>query len=330
MPLRHPISLALIALGAIAVILAAGAGAAPVRTAPAPFTYVALGDSFSSGEGVRPFLSSGAGCDRSSRAYATWVRPRGFTKPLYAIASGAVPPGRGGANTYGSGQSVRKSARVTWVTRACSGATTQNVLPASLGGVPQSGAGGTTQLDNATLKNADLVTLTLGGNDVGYVEVLTTCAIGDCNTPAFEQQRAALIDSTEPKLEAVYRAIAAKAPRARILVLGYPQLFPADPARQACPALGMFQGEQDMLRRLGVRLNATIATAAAHSGSRVQFVPVVSRFAGHEVCGSKGAWLNAIVTSPAGGLDPGSFHPNLGGQQAGYGAAVNAALAHPR
>jgi lysophospholipase L1-like esterase len=205
------------------------------------------------------------------------------------------------------------------------------VLPASLGGVPQTGAGGTTQLDSPTLKNADLLTLTLGGNDVGYVEVLTTCAIGDCNTAAFEQQRAALIDSIEPKLEAVYRAIAAKAPRARILVLGYPQLFPVDQALQACPALGIFRGEQDMLRRLGVRLNTTIATAAARSGSRVQFVPVASRFAGHEICGSKGAWLNAIVTSPSGlGLDPGSFHPNLGGQQAGYGAAVNVALAHPR
>jgi lysophospholipase L1-like esterase len=330
-PLRHPISLALIALGAVAVILAAGAGAAPARSAPAPFTYVALGDSFSSGEGVRPFLSSGAGCDRSSRAYSTWVRPPGYAKPLYAIASGAVPAGRGGVNTYGSAQSVRKVARVTWVTRACSGATTQNVLPASLGGTPQRAAGGTTQLDNAMLKSADLVTLTLGGNDVGYVEALTTCALGNCNTPAFEQQRAALIDATEPKLEAVYRAIGAKAPHARILVLGYPQLFPADATLQACPALTLFAGEQDMLRRLGVRLNAAIATAAAQSGSRVHFVPVVERFAGHEICGSKGAWLNAIVTSPSGyGLDPGSFHPNLLGQQVGYGAAVNAALARAR
>ena len=330
MPSRRLIRLLLLAVGALAVILSAGAGAAHVQATTTPFTYVALGDSFSSGEGVRPFLRTGGACDRSSRAYSTSVRPAGYARPLYAIASRGGPAGRGGANTFGSGQSVRKAGGVVWVTRACSGATTQNVLPRSLGGVPQIGAGGTTQLDSATLKSADLVTLTLGGNDVGYVEVLAACALGTCNTPEFEQQRAAQIDATEPKLEAVYRAVAAKAPHARILVLGYPQLFPADPARQACQALGAFSGEQDMLRRLGDRLNATITTAAAHAGARVRYVPVAGRFGGHEICGSKGAWLNAIVSSPSGfGLDPGSFHPNLAGQ-AGYGAAVNAALAQAR
>jgi lysophospholipase L1-like esterase len=320
----------LIAMSAAAVILAAGAGAAPVRTMSAAYTYVALGDSFSAGEGVRPFLRSGGTCDRSSRGYPTGVRPPGFAKPLYAIASGKKPVGSGGANMYGSTQSVRTAAHVTWVTRACSGATTRNVLPASLGGTPQAGAGGTTQLDDAALKSADLVTLTIGGNDVGYVEALAICIIGDCNTPAFEQQKASLIDSTEPKLEAVFRAIAAKAPRARIFVLGYPQLFPAEASLQACPALAVFAGEQDMLRRLGTRLNDTIASAASHAGSRVRFVPVADRFAGHEICGSKGPWLNAIVRGTSGaGIDAGSFHPNLGGQS-GYAAAVNAALARAR
>ena len=113
------------------------------------------------------------------------------------------------------------------------------------------------------LARADLVTLTLGGNDAGYVDVLVTCGLGNCNTRAFERSRAAIIDRTKPRLEKVYRAIAAKAPHARILVLGYPQPFPAAKARQACPALSPFQGEQDMLRRLGTRLNGTIASAVA-------------------------------------------------------------------
>ena len=85
-----------------------------------------------------------------------------------------------------------------------------------------------------------------------------------------------------------------------------------------------------MLRRLGTRLNGTIKAAVAtvaRSGARITYVPVAGRFEGHEVCGSKGAWINAVVSSPTGfGLSAASFHPTLAGQHDGYGAAVNAAL----
>ena len=95
---------------------------------------------------------------------------------------------------------VRSANRVMWETFACSGATTANVLPRSLGGVPQ-GAGarydGKTQIDSASLARANLVTLTLGGNDAGYVDVLVTCGLGNCNTRAFERSRAAIIARTE-------------------------------------------------------------------------------------------------------------------------------------
>jgi lysophospholipase L1-like esterase len=319
-------------LGAAAVA-AAAALAAPSALVATPYSYVALGDSFSAGEGIAPFLQSGPACHRSSRAYSTWVQPAGYPKPLYAIASGRTRSGAGGgANLYGSDTNVRSANRVMWESFACSGATTANVLPRSLGGVPQGATGrydGETQIDSAALGGADLVTITIGGNDAGYVDVLVTCGLGNCNTRAFERSRAAIIDRSKPQLVKVYRAIAAKAPRARILVLGYPHPFPAAKARQACPALRPFQREQDMLRRLGARLNGTIASAvatAARSGARITFVPVAERFAGHEVCGSKGAWINGFVTSSTGfGLNPASFHPTLAGQL-GYAAAVNASL----
>ena len=76
-------------------------------------------------------------------------------------------------------------------------------------------------------------------------------------------QRAAKIDALKPTLETTYRAIATQAPHARILVLGYAQPFPARRAEQSCAGLRLFAGEQDMLRALGVRLNATIASAVA-------------------------------------------------------------------
>ena len=324
-----PSRTALLAAAAIlfvALVAAAAAADATSRSAAAPFSYVALGDSYSSGEGLRPFIDDG--CHRSSRAYPTRVKRPGAAKTLYATASSSGQTG-----------SVRKAAGVSWAFWACSGAKTTNVLPESLGGVPQLRAGQAvpgrkTQLDAADLTRADLVTLTIGGNDAGFVEVLVLCAVSNCNMKAFEQGRRAIIDGVGPSLEKVYRATAASAPRARILVLGYPELIPASKAEQACSALIAFRGEGQLLRRLGTHLNETIeaaVAAVAETGAKIEFVPAEARFAGHEICGRKGPWLNAFVPSPIGlGVDPASFHPNLAGQRDGYGLAVNAALARGR
>ena len=324
---------------AVLAILVAAAGAASAtgaasRSSAGPFTSVTLGDSFSAGEGVDPYFRDGFdpttgaqgaidnSCHRSSRAYSTWVKRPGDPSWLYAIASGGGRPGiLAGKNKYGSDKNVRSAGGVGWASWACSGAKTKNVLPKSLGGVPQVEAGQThdreTQLDSADLAGADLVTLTIGGNDVGFVGGLISCAVGNCNTREFEQARAASIDRTKPLLEEVYGAVAKAAPRARVLVLGYPQLFPATKAEQLCSGLILFSGEQNMLRRLTARLNTTIAAAVgsvATSGAKIEFVPVAGRFAGHEVCGRKGSWVSGI------------FHPSLQGQRDGYAAAVNAAL----
>ena len=316
----------------VALVVAAGASA---RSNATPFRYVAFGDSFSAGEGVYPYLRDGVNpttgapspnaCDRASQAYSTWVKRPGDARPLYAVASGGGRPGiLGGKNKYGSEKNVRSSGGAGWASWACSGAKAKNVLPMTLGGVPQVATGQVhdrqTQLDSAALGNADLVTITIGGNDVGFVDGLITCAVSSCNTPAFEQERVARMDRTKPQLETLYREIVRRAPKARVLVLGYPQLFPATKAEQSCSALRLFSGEQNMLRRLGVRLNATIAAAVgsvAATGARIEFVPVAGLFAGHEVCGRKGAWLSGI------------FHPSLQGHRDGYAAAVNAALSKP-
>ena len=308
----------------VALVAAASATGGSSRLAAAPFTYVALGDSFSAGEGVDPFLPNS--CNRSSRAYPMWVKRPGASRSLYAIASGdRNPAALGGANRYGSDRNVRRAGGVVWASWACSGARTLNVLPGLLGGAPQAGPvrayDRKTQLDSADLGRAEVVTLTIGGNDAGFVGGLISCAVSNCNTPAFEQARNESIDRTEPLLEQAYGAVVGKAPRARVLVLGYPQLFPATAAEQACGALILFSGEQDMLRRVGARLNTTIAAAVASvaaTGAKIEFVPVAGRFAGHEVCGRNGAWVTEI------------FHPSLRGHRDGYAAAVNVALASRR
>jgi hypothetical protein len=141
-----------------------------------------------------------------------------------------------------------------------------------------------------------------------------------------------VIDKLRKPLHKLYRALKSVAPNARILVVGYPQIFPKSPAEQSCKELSVWLGEQNMLRRLDKRMNDLIERTAKRDG--LEFVDVRARFAGHEVCGKRGSWLNG--PDPALTLtkkfpwvlkaDDESFHPNAKGQRRGYGAAINEAL----
>ncbi|MGF1661432.1 MAG: SGNH/GDSL hydrolase family protein [Kineosporiaceae bacterium] len=176
---------------------------------------------------------------------------------------------------------------------ACSGATTSDVrsdqLPALTG-------------------DTDLVTLTVGGNDVGFAPVLTACVIGDDATcDAALDTSGFLIDTWLPHaLAGLYGDVSAAAPGATVVVLGYPRLF--DPA---APALGNLEpDEQQRMNGLAERLNDRTGVAAARAGFR--FASVEDGFAAHGV-GAPDPWLVGL-TLP---LDE-SFHPNAAGQSHGY------------
>jgi lysophospholipase L1-like esterase len=185
------------------------------------------------------------------------------------------------------------NAPATFTFVACSGATTSDVraeqLPALTGA-------------------ADLVTLTVGGNDVGFAPVLTACVIGDDATcdGALDTSRF-LIDAWLPHaLAGLYADVSEAAPGATVVVLGYPRPF--DPA---APALGNLEpDEQQRMNRLAERLNDRTEAAAARAGFR--FASVEEPFATHGV-GATDPWL-AGLTLP---LNE-SFHPNAAGQSQGY------------
>lgn len=73
-------------------------------------------------------------------------------------------------------------------------------------------------------------------------------------------------------------------------------------------------------------MNDVIDQAASRAG--VDFVDVAAAFAGHEVCGGRGAWINGTRTTTLsrGLTDDESFHPTLEGQRQ-YGIIANAAIA---
>jgi hypothetical protein len=299
------------------------------------YKYVALGDSFSSGEGVEKFFEPGNACHRSTKAYATFVeRP--------------VAPGRPRLSVF----STRGLPEIEWGFQACSGAETRNVTDFGHGGDPLSQlerdrAADTPQVNANDLpvdENTDLVTITIGGNDMKFVDVVTFCAASSsctkrrytepCQPGAQRTLLAAYLrckrDELSPKLDAIYARIHQNAPGARIIALGYPQLFPRTKDEQNCGKLNALfsNSEQNYLRQATSELNQLIAARAAASGF-VEFVAVDSYFYGHEVCGDWGEWINAITLSITTGVNQQSLHPTDIGHKNGYAEAVNDAL-NPR
>lgn len=286
----------------------------------APARYVALGDSFAAGEGLRPYAFPPPGssapsnrCHRSTKAYPTQLQPQSYGDTIYSYSKGTT-------------------VQATFDFVACSGATTRNVIQGA-GSVKQHNEPAT-QLDQ-TVVDADtnLATITIGGNDAGFAEVVRFCALHACLDPeppkfkdgkTLAQWLPAKIDSLKPALVRTYQQARNKmgASDTTIVVLGYPQLFPATVREQTCGKLGLWLGEQDFLRVMTTRMNTVIAQAAAAAG--VLFAPMESAFAGHEICGNSGEWINATTQGSVLNLQvvgDGSFHPNAAGQR-GFASAL--------
>lgn len=245
------------ALGAVTALVVASAPA----QAAAP-SYVALGDSYSSGTGTRTYIADGTSCQRSVYAYPS----------LLASAKGY-------ALTF----------------RACSGATVADVT--------------NTQLSALTASTA-YVTISVGGNDAGFADVLTECAqpawMSNCNGAIDTAQ--SVIRSTLPsRLATLYAAIRARSPQAKVTVVGYPRIFDGED----CNALTWFSpDEESRLNATADLVNSVTAQKAAAAG--FSFANPTSRFVGHAVCDSP-EWINGL-SSPI----TESYHPKTTGHASGY------------
>jgi lysophospholipase L1-like esterase len=254
-------------------VLAPPASAAPSSSASARHHHTtvlaALGDSYSSGEGNPPFDPAADGCDRSPQAW-----------PLLAAA------------------------KLRWAVTnlACSGAQTKDVVnpfkkqPAQVDALA------------ALRPRPDVVTITIGGNDAGFASVLGACFKPDTDCAATGIVAAAevgILTVLPNRLADTYRAVEAAAPRAKLVVVGYPRLFP----RNESDVVGcgwLTNGERQALNHAGDLLNAVIAVEAWLAGAK--YVDVSRTLEGHELCTSD-SWL---VPLP---LD-GAAHPTAKGQQA--------------
>ncbi|HEX9034664.1 MAG TPA: SGNH/GDSL hydrolase family protein, partial [Streptosporangiaceae bacterium] len=155
-----------------------------------------------------------------------------------------------------------------------------------------------------------LVTITIGGNDVGFANVMTTCVLSSTSTCVAAVNNAEYqAQTTLPgELNTTFTDIRAHAPNAKIVVLDYPQFYDLS---KSSTCIGLSTTDRQALNQGASVLDGVIKTAAANNGDT--FVDVNPYFAGHQICDSSSYiisvdWLNLSD----------SYHPNKNGQQYGY------------
>ena len=269
-----------LALAAGAVLLVAGAVAVAMLRSPSGRDGGAV---------AAPALASGAYVALGD-SYSS-----GVGAGDYLAEAGACLRSRR-AYPYGLGRPVTSF-------RACGGARTDDVLSTQLEPFPS---------------DTRLVTITIGGNDAGFADVLQRCLFGSPRACGRRVDAAERFVRRElpARLRRVYAAIRERAPAATVVVAGYPRLFAGRPW---CGGVGRIDEAEQ--RRLNEGANLLVRTIAAeverHRGFR--FVDVRDAFHGGGVCSPSPRILG--VTRP----QFASFHPTARGQ-ATYARAIRRRL----
>ncbi|AEW99144.1 SGNH/GDSL hydrolase family protein [Streptantibioticus cattleyicolor] len=269
---------------------------APAQAAEASGTafvtgrYVALGDSYAAGAGI-PALTAGM-CLRSDHDYGTLVAG-GLRSPAYTDVT-------------------------------CAGAKVAALTSAQTdGGAVVNGP----QLA-AVAPDATLVSLTVGGNDLGtsdlgFADVVAACsalAVTDpLGTPcqdAYGDTLTRRVDAAAPRLADALRLIHLQAPRATVVVAGYPAVLPAEPS-SCLGKLPVTGGDLRYLRSVLDRLDTMVAQTAGAGGA--VYADTMAATTGHDTC-SADPWIEGLL--PASPALP--LHPDATGERAMADAVLHA------
>jgi hypothetical protein len=266
----------------VGLVVVAGSIAVVPATAAEPGNYVSLGDSYTAGP-VIPLYAQPWGCLKSTNNYPNHLAPK--------IGLTLRDPSCSGAETEDMTQ-------------------TQGVTP---GPNPP-------QFDSLDA-NTQVVTLQIGGNDIGFSGIAEDCfspsplAGSPCrdtyNDQGFDEVKHR-IDETAAKVDAVIDGIKVRAPNARIFLVNYSAIFPHTGGGELCwPQLPVSWGDIPWLREIQEYLNQMLADQAAANGAGL--VDIYAASVGHDACQPPGLrWIEPLV--PAGPAAP--VHPNLIGMLA--------------
>ncbi len=242
-------------------------------------SYTALGDSYAAGPIVPTQQPTPIGCLKSDHNYA------------HLVATALTAPLRDAT---------------------CSGAKTDNMTaPQNVGGGPNPPQ--FDSLDAATT----LVTITIGGNDIGFTEIALSCITGDPNGhPCQDRYVVGGVDeisgriaATAPKVAAVLQGIHTRAPNATVFFVSYLSITP-EVGNGCWPQLPFAYADVPYLRAKEQELNAMLAAQAAANGAN--FVDAHVASVGHDACTAPGIrWVEPV---PATALAA-PLHPNTLGME---------------
>lgn len=204
---------------------------------------------------------------------------------------------------------------------SCGGAQTKDMA-----GV-QSGIPGQSVPQFTALKaDTDLVTVSIGGNDIGFSDIILTCASKSLLDPHgapckanYGDSLAQRVDATAAKVAAVLAGIKQRSPKARVVVVGYLRILP--PSGGCWPIVPISKGDVPYLDNVQKQLNGMLGAQAKAAGAT--FVNPYDISLGRDTCAAPwDKWVEGIIpTSPAFPV-----HPNAKGMAA-VGKQVAAALA---
>ena len=242
------------------------------------------------------------------------LQPAQAAAPVYVALGDSYASGTGTRTYISDGTTCQRSTRAypsliaaargyALNFRACSGARIGDVT--------------STQLSALTTATT-YVTISVGGNDAGFADVLTECALpgwaSNCNGKINTAQT--YINTTLPSaLSTLYAGIRSRAPYAKVVVVGYPRIFNGED----CNALTWFSPDEEArLNQTADLINSRTAAAAAAAG--FSFANPTSAFVGHAVCDDQ-EYLNGLSYPVSE-----SYHPNVLGHSNGYTPVVSSTV----
>ncbi len=277
----------LVALAACAAATTAGMLVPATAQAQSTTSYVALGDSYTSGPLILPVSS---------------------TAPLDCLQSGVNYP-----------HLAAQSLGLPLTDVSCSGADVGDMTSAQYSDqAPQF---------NSLSSSTGVVTLGIGGNDNStFLTALSGCAVidavagsgsGSLCKLAYGSKFSDNIAADEPNIAAALQQIHTLSPQAKVFVVGYPDILPQ---QGSCfSQMPITTGDVAYLNGVELDLNAMLRTAAAQNGAT--YVDTYTSSVGHDACQSESVrWVEPLVPS----TDAISVHPNGAGESATAGTVVSA------
>ncbi|MEO6987589.1 MAG: SGNH/GDSL hydrolase family protein [Aquihabitans sp.] len=229
-----------------------------------------------------------------------------------SFVSGPLIPSQSGGGCMRSSRNYPNVARTKikatkFTDISCSGAKVDDFFNANGNNPPQLSA-----LNNDT----KIVTVGISGNDIGFTEIIKTCALQEpwgsgCKGDYVKNGRDELserITVTGPRLAVALAYVKQKAPRAKIFVTGYPTVLPA--TGSGCyPAVPILPVDVKYLRSKFLELNSMIKSRTQAAGGT--YIDLATPSVGHDFC-ALDKWVEGIV--PLAVAAP--VHPNQKGMAA--------------